>query len=96
MARPGQQDMSRRRRVFEVLKKADFIDFVELLGLKVRQERRKREGWNDSLATIVVRADGAEKEVLDCLKSERRDWHYAYELAEQFAYEGREAGGGPA
>jgi hypothetical protein len=79
MARPGNQDMSRRRRAVDVMAKSDFVFMVEAQGWKVRQERRKREGWNDTTATFVVRQDGSEVEVFDAMKGERSDWNRAFD-----------------
>lgn len=81
MARPGNTDMSRRRRQFDVMSKSDFVFMVEAQGWTVRQERRKREGWNDTTATFVVRQDGSEVEVFEAMKGERPDWNRAFDEA---------------
>lgn len=84
MARPGNQDMSRRRRQFEKMTKADFVSACEDNGWTVRQERRVREGWNDSQATFVVMGE-REVEVFDKMRSERVDWNDCFTAAERFA-----------
>lgn len=87
MARPGNNDMSRRRRQFEVMSKADFVFDVEKMGMTVRQERVKREGWNDSQATFVVKSDGSECKVFDKMKSDRVNWNDCADEARRFASE---------
>lgn len=85
MARPGNTDMSRRRRQFDKMNKADFVFAVEQMGMTVRQERRVRDGWNNSRATFVVKPDGSEHMVCDNGRSDRPDWNWCADEAARFA-----------
>jgi len=86
MARPV-SNMHHNRRQFDVNTKADFVVAVEAMGMTVKQERVKREGWNDTRATFVVKSDGTECMVFDQMKGERVDWNECAKDAEKFARE---------
>mgnify|MGYP006057638541 CR=1 FL=1 len=86
MARPV-SNMHHNRNQFNVCSKADFVVAVEAMGMTVRQERVKREGWNDTRATFVVKADGTERMVFDQMKGERVDWDECAADAQRFAGE---------
>jgi membrane-bound inhibitor of C-type lysozyme len=85
MARPGNNDMSRRRNQFVTMNKSDFVFEVERMGMTVRQERVVRDGWNNSRATFVVAADGSEVMVSDAMKNDRVDWNDCFDQAMKFA-----------
>lgn len=75
--------MSRRRNQFVAMSKSDFVAWAKQMGMTVRRESRKREGWNDSTATFVVFADGSQCEVADAMKGEKVDWDYAFSKAQK-------------
>lgn len=84
MARPGNVQRRNPNSVEQKMTKADFVAEVENMGMTVRQERRRREGWNDSHATFVVAADGSEHMVSDKMRSDRVDWNWCAAEAGRF------------
>ena len=76
MARPGNNDMSRRRSKFVTFGKDDFVFEAEQRGFTVEVVRHKRDGWNDSRQFFAVKGE----QRVDCgevFKGEKADWNRA-------------------
>jgi len=78
MARPGNQDMSRRRSQFVKMTKDDFMFECDQRGFSVDVVKHKREGWNDSRQFFAVK-NGVRFACGEVMKGEKNDWNNAFE-----------------